>query len=208
MTKFSTKRLDPADYRSTDIAGVIGAPLVAAATANSMMAREQVKFLMDFCFQKTDNTYEPVMIRMSITRAVVEPTTGSQTQPTISRIESTFEIPLLTIIPINSLAVESMEVDFMLDITGHIVSDSNESSRTGEDDSNKSVQLMGKVGRPASALPLAGTTEHYEQKSSASLKVHIKSGPLPLPVGITSILNLYVKNLQPVEIAKSNNDNP
>jgi hypothetical protein len=205
MTKFTTRRLDPSDYKGADIAGIIGAPLVAATQANSMMAREQVKFLMDFCFSKKDEGYEPIMVRMSITRAMIEPASTGASEPKIIRVVSTFEVPLLTIVPINSLALESIDVDFDLEVTSHVVSDSEGSRK--DDEKREPVKLYGKVGkRRQDGSHDSGN--HYDQKSSSSLKVHIKSGLLPLPVGITSILNLYTKNLQPIEIGKEKPDTP
>ena len=199
MKNFKTSRLDPARYSGVDIAGIIGAPLIAAAHANSMMAREQIKFLMDFCFTKKGEVYEPVMIRMSMTRAVVNPPEKEGDAHSIRRIAATFELPLLTVIPINSLGLENVQVDFDLEVTSHISRDTESQTQVPGNSTGpprKEVRLMGKISSQDKDTAKA----HYDNSSTSSLKVSLKSGPLPLPLGLTSILDIYTKNLQPVEL--------
>ncbi|HEU4717322.1 MAG TPA: DUF2589 domain-containing protein [Bacteroidia bacterium] len=199
MANFQTKTLDPSDYSGSDIAAIIGAPLVAAAHANAMMAREQIKFLMSFCFSKTGEVYEPVMIRMSMTKGVLTPSDEKDKPPFIQQLTTTFEIPLLTVIPINSLAVQSMEVNFDLEVTSHINVPSSRNSPGNLKPDHKSVRMMGKIS--SSPGDGQGTDKDYYDKTGAStLKVNIKSGPLPLPKGLASVLEVYSKNIHPVEL--------
>lgn len=74
---------------------LIGAPLLAAAKANSAMAATQTKFLLDTCFAKetTDDGkdhYQPVLIKMTLSRGVLVPVDPSQPdqEPTISEVKN------------------------------------------------------------------------------------------------------------------------
>src|SRR5271166_2101715 len=97
---------------------LIGGPLNAAATANAAMALTQTKFLLDTCFTKTSSgspavdSYSPILIEMSLIRGVLTPP-GSGSPPStstdIQQIKTTFNLPLLTIVPLNSLAVETVD---------------------------------------------------------------------------------------------------
>jgi hypothetical protein len=205
MAKFRTKGLDPSDYSGSDIAAIIGAPLVAAAHANAMMAREQIKFLMSFCFTKKGDVYEPVMIRMLITKSVIVPPEKEGDVHSLRKVTTTFDLPLLTVIPINSLSVQTMEVDFDLEVTSHInIPSSNDSPGNLKSD-HKSVKMMGKISSSSNPSENPGD-DKYNRSGSSKLKVNIKSGPLPLPVGLTSILDVYAKNIHPVELNPGKSD--
>ena len=60
------------DFQGITIENMIGAPLVAAARANAMIAREQVNFILDHCFTKDEEGYHPVIIRFSLTKNFVK----------------------------------------------------------------------------------------------------------------------------------------
>lgn len=210
FNQFNTKRLDPSEYSGLDIEGIISAPLIAGAHANSMMAKEQVQFLMDFCFAKNGDTYVPVMIRMSMTKGVLTPPENKNDKPTIERITTTFELPLLTIIPINSLAVKSMQLDFDLEVISQFSTDKTKNhniSQLGNPNQNqKGVKLVGRISSRNTVSADTSMKQHYMNKSTSSLKVNIKSGQLPLSIGLTSILNAYSKNIQPVELGNNETD--
>ena len=96
---------------------LIGGPLNAAAKANSAMALTQTMFMLDTCFKKKNISgsgkppvynYEPIMIDMVLTRSVI--TQGMDTTKGIPQASTKFTLPLLTILPINSLAVETVDI--------------------------------------------------------------------------------------------------
>lgn len=187
--------------RGLDIGAIISAPLVAAASANSMMLKEQTRFLMDFCFtQKGNNQYEPVLIEMSITRSVIEPSSGKNETPIIRRIESKFSLPLLTILPINSLAVDNVTVDFNLEITSQSSVDANDSNVNTSNfgASGEKTQMNGKISYDSKEQANSSNKSQKKTQNSSKLQVHVNAGPLPLPVGVSTLLDLYVKSIQPL----------
>ncbi|MCA6414792.1 MAG: DUF2589 domain-containing protein, partial [Cytophagales bacterium] len=99
------------EFQGINIDNMIGAPLVATARANSMMAREQANFILTHCFTNDEKGYHAVMIKMSLTKNYVK-TKNTE----IGSVTGYFDLPMLTIIPINSLGVESLELDFALEI--------------------------------------------------------------------------------------------
>lgn len=175
---------------------IIGAPLRATAAANAMMAKEQIRFIMDFCFRKHHDYYEPVMIEMVMTTSKVEPGESPEDPPVLRRFTTKFSLPLLTLIPLNSLAVENFEIAFDMEVTSMEGDESSfdlERNEERNEDKKQDYILMGKV---------TNTTENhqYERRSDAKLSVNVQGGQLPLPVGLTSILDLYKNNIEPIEI--------
>lgn len=200
MISLKTKAFNPDTYRNLDIEEIISAPLTSASAANGMMAREQVRFLMDFCFSKEGENYRPVMIKMAIVKGVIQPE-EKENEVGIRKITTYFYLPLLTIIPINSLAVETVSVDFEIEITSQTEKNINLEGVKLEDllTTPPKPRLLGKISYDSKER--SGQPDKYQNRSSnsSSLKVNIKAGQLPLPLGVTTLLELYTKSIGPSE---------
>jgi hypothetical protein len=186
---------EPASAKGLRIESIISAPLVAAATANGMMLKEQTQFLMHFCFTKINEVYEPVMIEMSLDQRFVD--TNSEKQ-VLEVVRSTFQIPLITIIPINSLAVENVLLNFSMDIVSQNEGKQSHSITTSNNSENdKKPVLRGKVGIQKNAKNDQSHTT--STRRTTQLDVKVEAGTLPLPIGLSTILDLYVKSIQPTK---------
>lgn len=179
-------------FNELDIESIISAPLVAASKANVVMVTGQKNFLLDYCFErKKDGNYEPIMIQMSISKGVVEndPVTGD---PILKKFDLAFSVPLLCLVPLSSLAVDKVTVDFDMEITSATSRDAN------NDIIDSKVQLNGRI----SNRPTPGDSDKAQNTSQmkSKLSVNINAGPLPLPVGILTILDLYTKAIQPYPV--------
>jgi hypothetical protein len=171
------------DFQGIAIENMIGAPLVAAARANAMMAREQVNFILDHCFANDEAGYHPVMIRLSLTKNYVK-----NGKADVGSVTGFFELPLLTIVPINSLGMESLELNFSLEIKSHHTKKVQDQSHAVLSGVIASREKRSEKGQTSS-----GT-------SGPCVDVTMKAGNLPLPVGITHIIDLYSKSIHPTDI--------
>src|SRR5690606_35554770 len=96
---------------------LISRPFVALARANGKLALEQVKILLDVCFSKQGDTYNPVLIDMTLRRNVLIPGTGP---PLIEQVVMQFQVPLITLLPIDSLLIDSADLSFGVDVTSEV----------------------------------------------------------------------------------------
>jgi len=85
---------------------------------------------METCFDKieekegdkTKTNYQPIMIEMSLERGVIANKTDKSTPPNptgeleIKAVTMKFNLPLITIIPINSLGVDNVDVTFEMEV--------------------------------------------------------------------------------------------
>lgn len=195
--------------RGMSIDQVISAPLVAASQANSMMLRDQARFLMDFCFDTTEEknesdevvglTHTPRMINMVLKRMVIDPDQDAGQADAYKTVEMTFSVPVLTLIPINSIAVDEVNIEFDMEIT----SQSSESSEGGDGPGLKKekakTELKGKISYDSKE----GGKKSTKRQNSSKLKVNVHAKTLPLPVGITAMLDMYSKAIHPVEKDKN-----
>lgn len=184
-----------------DIEQLMAAPFIAAATANSEMARKQTQFLMESCFDHSDDdddedgVYRPKMIVMTITKSNLLPSKKKGDTPKLTQNSTKFQIPLLTLIPFNSLCVTDVSVKFDLEIvsqtSGSVSSDKNSKG-------SKESKLKGMVSYDASEKK----NDQYQRRNTSKLSVEMNAGSIPLPLGFTSLLELYTNNLNPTAFEK------
>jgi hypothetical protein len=183
------------------IGDLLSAPLVAAASANSIMIREQTRFLMDTCFiSKGSNQYEPLMIEMSMSKSVLSEDENHEMKR--QDITSSFKIPLLTLVPINSLVVDNVDIDFSLEIVSYTSNQGNSSEKSENERASKGMidrnskndesVLSGKLSYDANDK---GANRSH---NAAKLNVKIHAGSIPLPVGVTTLIDLYVKSINAI----------
>lgn len=182
---------------------LIGAPLKAATDANGLMARTQTQFLLSTCFDKDGDHLKPIMIAFKITRSIINQDGSPATPPTADVV---FTLPLLTIIPLNSLAVDDVKVHFEMEVKSSQSKD-NESSKEQETAAKAditakynaglfSVEVHGSVSHNSKST--SSQKEHYEASNSARYEVDVHAGQLPLPTGVTTIINAFTKNIDPI----------
>lgn len=151
---------------------IISAPMVAVSKANSLMLSGQSEFILNYCFNRViaaDNsiTYQPKMIVLVVKKG----TEGT----------SFIDIPLLTLLPINSLAIDKIKVKFDMEIM------SISSYKANSNDSlERKAQLSGK---------LSGDQKNSTNgtHSNKNLSVFVEASKLPLPNGLLNIIDMYSK---------------
>lgn len=191
---------------------LIGAPLNAAADANAAMAITQTKFILDTCFYTTGTSpaleYNPIMIKMSLTRGVITPASEEGGEPSIDPVTTTFDLPLITIIPINSLGVDEVDIIFEMEVKSSF---SEEQSATTETAINASAEWEVKVGWGPVSATVKGSASydqkdsathntHYEKSNSAKYTVNVHAGQLPVPKGVNTIIEAFTQAIQPITL--------
>ena len=192
--------INPGNYQGNgiDIEGILAAPFIAAVKANSMMARDQIQFLMDFCFAQDGEVYHPVMITLSITRhEIVQQSNGEKEMKVI---EANFEVPLLTLIPMNSLAVQDVDVAFDMEITSIYQKSDRLRLQAGKPNvlnkgAEAAVKLTGTISYDSREAQIQSGKNQYQKKNNSKMAVTMKAAPLPLPVGVTALIEVYAKNV-------------
>ncbi len=190
----------PKATKSHAIEKIISAPLVAAAHANSMMQKEQTAFMMETGFKEVNGKYIPEMIEMVLTQHVMDQNSSTENAPGMKTIETSFNLPILTIIPMNSLAVDQVNVQFEMEVNQQISRNENQSNTISHTlaPNTTSTQLKGRISYDSKED--ANATSQYRRQNSSSLKVEVNAAPLPLPVGVNTILDLYQKSIQPIQL--------
>jgi len=204
-------------FTGLPMGSLIGGPLQSAAKANAQMALTQVTFMIDTCFQKTTvgtgknatYTYEPIMVTLVVTRPIIDTSTTTKDKVATKTAKSTIDIPFLTLIPLNSLAVDNVAVDFTMEVQSSYSSDtsqkSTESTSASGSFSAKIDYLFVDVAIKGSVSHTSSTTNssdsHYKKSNSATYNVSVHAAQLPLPTGVPVIIQALTSNLSPIEVS-------
>ncbi len=205
---------------------LIGGPLNAAAQANNMMAVTQTNFMLDTCFNKKTGkdaagndttTLEPIMVTMHITRGVITESESKDDkgQPTaeITNVTTQFDLPLLTIIPLNALGVDNVQVDFDMEVKS---SYTDEASQSSSESTHAEASFDAKLGAGWWSVEVKGSVSHdsqsaqstkstYQKSNNAKYTVSVHAGQLQLPEGVTTIIQAFTNSISPITLGSSSN---
>lgn len=178
-------------YKGTTIDQLLAAPFIAATSANSVMAKKQLDFLMEQCFeQDKDGSYSPKLITLTMTKSMIN-TGKDEGFPDIQQVSTNFQVPLLILLPINSLTITDLCVKFNLEITSH--------RSKGKKDEGAELKAVVSYN---SSTPGNTKENPYQHINSSDVFIEVNAGSIPLPVGFTSLLDLYSKNINTLSFDK------
>lgn len=205
-------------FSGLPMSSLIGGPLNATATANSAMALTQTKFMLDTCFNKTEENgetvYKPIMINMSLERGVITPQYDADKKiakaPIIEKVTTSFNLPLLTVIPLNSLAVETADVGFEMEVKSSFSEEQSEQQKTAI---KAEASFEAKAGWGPVSVTVKGSASydredskthntHYQKSNSAKYTVSVHAGQLPVPKGVNTIIEAFTKAIEPIQMPK------
>ncbi len=174
---------------------------------------------------KDYNNYKPIMVIMSLERGVITPGTpakpavGTQGQPgyvpavdavptSIQTVTTAFNLPLLTIIPLNSLAVETVDITFEMEVKSSF---SEEQTDTSEKEVKAATEFEAKFSAGPFSVSVKGNASydqkdssthntHYQKSNSAKYTVNVHAGQLPLPKGVNTIIEAFTNSIQPITV--------
>lgn len=173
--------------------------------------------------------YAPIMIVMSLTRPVITPgTKGVPTNPgdpnakppipatpavpptpaVVQNVTTQFNLPMLTIIPLNSLAVETVDVTFEMEVKSSF---SEDETKTSEKEMKAAASFEAKAGWGPFSVSIKGSASysskdsethntHYEKSNSAKYTVNVHAGQLPVPKGVNTIIEAFTQAIQPITL--------
>lgn len=218
------------EFSGLPMDALIGGPLNAAAKANSAMALTQTKFMLDTCFTKIPvaktaelaayDNYSPVMVVMSLTRGVIIPanltmnTDGTidavnSKEASIQYLTTQFNLPMLTIVPLNSLAVSTVDITFEMEVNSSF---SEEQTDEKSSESKGEGSFEAKVGWGPVSVTIKGSASydskdssthntHYQKSNSAKYTVAVHAAQLPLPKGVNTIIEAFAQSISPITLS-------
>lgn len=197
-------------FSGLPLKALIGAPLKAASDANAMLAQSQTQFLLNTCFERpADDDYEaekqlrPVLVAFEVERQVLTP----EGRPAERPLTMSFSLPLMMLIPISTLAIENLKIEFQVEVKS-----SSEFKRETPRDRVRRGRASGlETDYKAHDFDteMHGALSSNQQGSAqqndtakANYSISLTAGQMPLPTGVSTILDVFSKNLTPLPATK------
>lgn len=187
--------------RSLPFGRIIGGPMTAAIEAQSLAARSTVDFIKSVGFVQPSGSAEENFgdlrnVVFSYTRKKVEPSIDSGASTVTETEEITLTVPILTIVPIPYIRIESLTIDFTANIT-----EQHEDSASFNSTTSSSTSINGKYGNFLSpvnvqfAAKVATKTSlslASKNKTSvdATIDINLKAVQDEMPAGLAKVLTI------------------
>ena len=133
---------------------------------------------------------------------------GSSGSVSFDNVTTQFNLPLLTIIPINSLGVDNVDITFEMEVKSSF---SEDTSKTIENSTHAQASFEAKMGWGPFSATVKGSASydhkdsethstHYQKSNSAKYTVNVHAGQLPIPKGVNTIIEAFTNAIQPIDV--------
>lgn len=170
---------------------LIGAPLFAAADAQQRLAGSAWDFYQKIAFDTDSQTQKPTTKTRTVDFVVNRPVV---VDGVTKMMEQKVSAPFIGLVPIPSLLVERVDVDFQMEVTDTNV-EKNSSSASAE--ASVSAKWFGTTvsvsGKVASARETTRTTNQ-----TAKYQVHVTAAQQPPTEGMSKLMDIMASCIEPV----------
>lgn len=198
---------------------LIGAPLHAAAGAQQSLAMTQTQYILNTGFNqarddKGNITYTPITATIAMGQS--QPVVSEDGNVKAANSQLNVDFPLITMVPIPSLAVTSVDITFDMEVKSSYTheTDTETASKTHEEGSFDakggwgclSVEVKGSVSHDSSQSN--SDKQSYQKSNDARYHVEVKAEQQPIPDGIKMLLDMFSKNMTMKPIMLNNKPVP
>lgn len=185
---------------------LIGAPLHAAAGAQQSLAMTQTQYILNTGFNQAKDdkgniTYTPITATIAMGQS--QPVVSEDGNVKAANSQLNVDFPLITMVPIPSLAVTSVDITFDMEVKSSYTheTDTETASKTHEEGSFDakggwgclSVEVKGSVSHDSSQSN--SDKQSYQKSNDARYHVEVKAEQQPIPDGIKMLLDMFSKNM-------------
>lgn len=183
------------DFKGIPMRDLIGAPLQAACESQQKLAETALDFMLRIGFE-ADDLEKARLIKFNLERPVETPE-----GITTSTIE--VQAPFLGLVPIPTLLIESVDVDFQMEVTSTTTSKdtltSELSTKAGYKGlfSRVSVEVQGKVSTTRENTRSTNQTAKYQ--------VHVSARQQRPTEGMSKLMDILASCTAPLKVTASEN---
>ncbi|MBO5465211.1 MAG: DUF2589 domain-containing protein [Alistipes sp.] len=188
----STLRDDVSDkFRGLPMRDLIGNPLIAAAEAQEKLASTAWDFYHRIAYETDDKgnpTGKTRLVKFKLNRPVVE-------DGVVGRVvEQTVEAPFIGLVPIPSLLIDRIDIDFQMEVTDTNTEKSSSAAEASTNISAKwfaaNVQVAGKVSSARENTRSTNQTAKYQ--------VHVSASQQQQTEGMSKLMDIMAASIEPI----------
>ncbi|EGD46417.1 hypothetical protein Cpap_0356 [Ruminiclostridium papyrosolvens DSM 2782] len=177
------------NFKDLPMAELIGAPLQAVCQSQVQLASASWQFMQTIAFQD-DGT--PRLLKFDLERPV-----ESEAGIVVNKVS--VQAPFIGLVPIPSLLIDNVTIDFQMEVTDVVSSKDTSQSEGSIDASYKSfwglsVQIHGKVSSSRENTRSTNQTAKYQ--------VHVGASQQPPTEGLSKLMDIMASCTAPLSVTK------
>lgn len=179
------------DFKGLPMSELIGAPLLAAATAQFNLADTMVNFIKVIAYKDPNSPGEVLTLPMQVQRPLIGPGNTVTTQTV------TAEPPLLGLVPVPALLIDKVTIDFEMEVKQHFES---------KQATDAKIETKVKGGWSfISSVEVSGSLATHRENTrstdnSAKYTVHVQATQQPPTEGMSKLMDLLASATEPIKI--------
>jgi hypothetical protein len=179
---------------SLDFGALIGSPLIAAVNASAQSAMATAEYIQTVGFEPAAKDSKKFDVK-TVSFSYTWPSTDGKADS-----KKTVTVPLLSIVPIPYLRVDSLDIHFKAQIDSvQTVSNTNtfNSTSTVSGGTGSFLNMFESVNFSVSVSDQNVNTATSKDTSNYSIDVKVHAGVDPMPAGMQKVLDIFDSLIQP-----------
>ncbi len=172
-------------FRGLPMRELISAPLIAVCESQQQLAMTALNFYKKIAYNDDETTTR--LLTFDLERPV-------QTPGGVSTSKIKVQAPFIGLVPVPSLLIERVDVDFQMEVSDSSVSKSEDKAELSSSVSAKwfcaSVQVQGKVSTSRENTRTTNQTAKYQ--------VHVTAAQQPQTEGLSKLMDIMASCIEPV----------
>lgn len=186
---------NPADkFKGLPMRELIGGPLFAAAEAQEKLASIAWDYYQKIAYDGVGNAKKTRLLEFTLDRPVVQDGVVSD-----SNNKVTVKAPFIGLVPIPSLLIDRVDIDFQMEVTDTNSTTDRASTEASMDISSKwfgvNVGISGKVSSSRENTRSTNQTAKYQ--------VHVTASQQPQTEGLSKLMDIMASCIEPVPTGSS-----
>lgn len=182
------------NFKGLPMRELISAPLIAASEAQQQLAASAWDFYQRIAFEQSESgsgqTSKTRILEFNVERPIEQ---GGE----VVLMKQTIKAPFIGLVPIPSLLIDRVDVDFQMEVTNTETSKSNMSSEVSTNISNGwfvKVEISGKVSTSRENTRTTNQTAKYQ--------VHVSASQQQQTEGLSKLMDIMAKCIEPIKLTQ------
>ena len=172
---------------------LIGAPMVSVVGAQRDLAQVMIGYVNEVGYAKPDSE-EARMLKFKMDKPVISEDANGNV--TVSKTEMEFQAPVLGLLPMPSLLVDHVTIDFQMEVTAA------ESSKSKTDGEVKAAFSGGFGCFKASVTGKVSTSKENTRSTNQTAKyqIHVEANQQPQTECMAKLMDMFASCTEPVDV--------
>lgn len=181
-------------FKGLPMRDLIGGPLIAAAEAQQNLASVAWDFYQKIAF-KTDDSGKPTAEARTMDFTVNRPV---EIDGKIEMVPQEIQAPFIGLVPIPSLLIDRIDVDFQMEVT-----DTNVAKTSSSAEASTSIKGGWWVAKAEVSGKVSSSRDNTRTTNqTAKYQVHVTASQQPQTEGLSRLMDIMASCIEPVVVAK------